>query len=90
MGFSGVSIWQLLIVLAIVVMIFGTRKLRNLGEDLGGAVRGVRDGFGPDAELVDVVREVRQTGKELVELKDEVTKDLGSNETADRKESAAS
>ena len=34
--FSGISIWQLLIILAIVVLLFGTKKLRNIGNDLGG------------------------------------------------------
>ena len=39
------SIWHWLIVLAIVVIIFGTKKLRNIGADLGGAVRGFKDGL---------------------------------------------
>lgn len=39
MGFGGISLWQLLIVLVIVVLIFGTKKLRNMGGDLGGAVK---------------------------------------------------
>jgi len=39
---GGISIWQLLIVLAIVIMIFGTKKLRSLGGDLGGAVKGFK------------------------------------------------
>lgn len=41
--FSGISIWQLLIVLAIIVLIFGTKKLKNVGSDLGGAVKGFKD-----------------------------------------------
>jgi len=39
MGFGGISIWQLLIVLAIVVLLFGTKKLRNIGGDLGTAIK---------------------------------------------------
>ena len=39
----GVSIWQLLIVLAIVLVLFGAKRLRGLGGDLGAAVRGFRD-----------------------------------------------
>lgn len=39
MGFGGISIWQLLIILAIVVLIFGTKKLRGMGGDLGGAIK---------------------------------------------------
>ncbi|MCW8826227.1 MAG: Sec-independent protein translocase subunit TatA [Gammaproteobacteria bacterium] len=38
----GISIWQLVIVLGIVVLLFGTKKLRNLGSDLGGAVKGFK------------------------------------------------
>ena len=43
MGFGGISLWQLLIILAIVVLIFGTKKLKNIGSDLGGAVKGFKD-----------------------------------------------
>ena len=39
------SIWHWLIVLLIVIMVFGTKKLRNLGGDLGGAVKGFKDGM---------------------------------------------
>lgn len=42
MGLGGISIWQLLIVLAIVVLLFGTKKLRNIGSDLGGALKGFK------------------------------------------------
>lgn len=42
MGFGGISVWQLLILLAIVVMIFGTKRLRNMGGDLGSAIKGFR------------------------------------------------
>ena len=48
MGFGGISVWQLLIVLVIVILLFGTKKLRSLGGDLGSAIRSfkssVRDG----------------------------------------------
>ena len=42
---GGFSIWHWLIVLLIVVMVFGTKKLRNMGGDLGGAVKGFKDGM---------------------------------------------
>lgn len=42
MGFSGMGPLELLVVLAIVVMLFGTKRLRNLGGDLGGALKGFR------------------------------------------------
>ena len=41
------SIWHWLIVLLVVVLIFGTKKLRNIGADLGGAVKGFKDGMKP-------------------------------------------
>jgi sec-independent protein translocase protein TatA len=39
----GISIWQLLIILAIIVLLFGTKKLKNIGSDLGGAVKGFKN-----------------------------------------------
>ena len=48
MGLGGISIWQLLIILAIVVMLFGTSRLRNMGGDLGSAIKGFRDSMSKD------------------------------------------
>lgn len=42
------SIWHWLIVLAIVVLVFGTKKLKNVGQDLGSAVRGFKEGMKGD------------------------------------------
>ena len=42
---GSLSIWHWLIVLVIVVLVFGTKKLKNIGEDLGGAVKGFKDGM---------------------------------------------
>jgi sec-independent protein translocase protein TatA len=42
MGLGGISLWQLLIILVIVVVIFGTKRLGSIGSDLGGAVKGFR------------------------------------------------
>ncbi|MDR1367928.1 MAG: Sec-independent protein translocase subunit TatA [Candidatus Accumulibacter sp.] len=42
---GALSIWHWIIVLIIVAMVFGTRKLRNIGEDLGAAVRGFKEGM---------------------------------------------
>ena len=44
------SIWQWLIVLAIVVLVFGTKKLRNVGKDLGGAVHDFKEGLEKGSE----------------------------------------
>lgn len=48
--FGGISIWQLLIVLAILILIFGTKKLKNLGSDLGGAVKGFKEAVDKDGD----------------------------------------
>ena len=42
MGFGGISIWQILIILAIVILIFGTSRLKNIGSDLGSAFKGFK------------------------------------------------
>ena len=47
------SIWHWLIVLLVVVVIFGTKKLRNIGSDLGGAVKGFKDGMKSGGETPD-------------------------------------
>ena len=48
MGLGGISIWQLLIILIIVIMLFGTKRLRTLGSDLGSAVKGFRSSMQDD------------------------------------------
>ncbi|HSG59834.1 MAG TPA: Sec-independent protein translocase subunit TatA [Pseudomonadales bacterium] len=50
MGLGGISIWQLLIILVIVVMLFGTKRLRNLGGDLGGAIKGFKQSMKDEGE----------------------------------------
>jgi sec-independent protein translocase protein TatA len=47
---GSLSIWHWVIVLLVVVMIFGTKKLRNLGSDLGGAVKGFKEGMKSEEE----------------------------------------
>jgi len=50
---GGISIWQLLIVLAIVLLIFGTKKFRNMGSDLGSAVKGFKKAMSDGEEAAD-------------------------------------
>ena len=54
----GISIWQLLIILVIVMLLFGTKKLRNIGADLGGAVKGFRSAVkhGSDESTEDAAK----------------------------------
>lgn len=50
MGVGGIGIWQLIIILVIVLLLFGTKKLRNLGSDLGGALKGFKSAMNTDEE----------------------------------------
>jgi sec-independent protein translocase protein TatA len=50
MGLGGISIWQLVIVLVIVLLIFGTKRLKSIGSDLGGAVKGFKRAMDTDEE----------------------------------------
>ena len=52
MGFGGISIWSLLLILGIVILLFGTKKLRNVGGDLGGAIKNFKKSV-KDEEAVD-------------------------------------
>ena len=52
MGLGGISIWQLLIILAIVVMLFGTKRLRNIGGDLGEAIKGFKNSMSNDPDEI--------------------------------------
>ena len=59
MGLGGISIWQLVIILLIVVMLFGTKKLKTLGSDLGSAVKGFKEA------TADEKSEGQVSGKEI-------------------------
>ena len=50
MGIGGISIWQLLIILAIVLVLFGTKRLRGLGGDLGSAIKSFKKAVSEDEE----------------------------------------
>ncbi len=50
MGIGSIGIWQLLIVLLIVVMLFGTKKLRGIGSDLGSAVKGFKNALNSEED----------------------------------------
>jgi sec-independent protein translocase protein TatA len=63
------SIWHWLIVLLVVVLIFGTKKLRNIGQDLGGAVKGFKEGMkgAEDAAAADKPAEPSQIAGRTIE-----------------------
>ena len=48
MGFGGISIWQLLIILLVVLLLFGSKKLRSIGSDLGQGLKGFKNAIKDD------------------------------------------
>jgi len=50
MGLGGINIWSLLIILVIVALIFGTKRLRGIGGDLGGAIKGFKKALNDDSK----------------------------------------
>lgn len=75
---SGISIWQLLIILVIIMLLFGTKKLRNVGKDLGGAVKGFKDAVkeGEEAQT--------EEQKQVAQKDDSVVSTQESAETKDK------
>lgn len=59
---GSLSIWHWLIVLLVVVLIFGTKKLKNIGSDLGGAVKGFKEGMASDTD--EPARKIKEQIKE--------------------------
>ena len=77
MGVGGIGIWQLLIILLIVVMLFGTKKLRNLGSDLGGALKGFKSAVKDDETGKNESSEdTEENNGETVEVTAEETVDV--------------
>ncbi|MFT6388770.1 MAG: sec-independent protein translocase protein TatA [Cellvibrionaceae bacterium] len=70
MGFGGISIWQLLIVLAIVILLFGTKKLKGIGGDLGGALKGFKKALSDDAKKDEDLDTTNDSLKESAEEKE--------------------
>ena len=71
MGLGGISVWQLLIILLIVIMLFGTKRLRTLGSDLGTAIKGFRSSVKADEseEAESEVEAAEPEGGEKIETK---------------------
>lgn len=65
------SIWHWLIVLVIVMLVFGTKKLRNIGQDLGGAVKGFKDGMkeaNADTKPAEGAQPAQQVGGQTIDV----------------------
>ncbi len=76
MGLGGISVWQLLIILLIVVMIFGTKRLRSIGTDLGGAVKGFRKAM-DEGEKEGDKKQIRSEEPEKTDAKFEEQSESG-------------
>ncbi len=66
-GPGGISIWQLLIVLIIVVLLFGTKKLKNLGSDLGSAVKGFKGAMSDEEKAQEQARLEKQEQEKVID-----------------------
>lgn len=67
MGLGGISIWQLLIILVIVIAIFGTKRLKDVGTDLGGAVKGFRKAMNDEEQRPANTKQIGQADAEFSE-----------------------
>lgn len=63
------SIWHWLVVLVIVMLVFGTRKLRSVGADLGGAIKGFKEGMGEAAAEHGTGQTHHETARQSIEAK---------------------
>ena len=68
MGFSG---WELLIILIIVALLFGTKKLRNIGTDVGGAIKGFKDSMAADEDHEKTAHQAEVKGSNNSKIPDE-------------------
>lgn len=71
----GISIWQLLIVLGIVILLFGTKKLRNLGGDLGSAVKSFKGAIKDGAEDATMKKEIDKDEGEVIDVEAKTKKE---------------
>ena len=62
---GSLSIWHWLIVLVSIMLVFGTKKLRNIGSDLGGAVRGFKEGVKEGTEKASAETESKDSGRTI-------------------------
>lgn len=75
MGFGGISIWQLLIVLAIVLLLFGTKRLKNIGSDMGNAVKGFKKAMDDGESGKDKAEKLEQADKDDSVIEGESTRE---------------
>lgn len=87
MGIGGIGIWQLLIILVIVLLLFGTKRLKGLGGDLGGAIKGFKKAIGdedankePELDADGTPKKVTDAEKSTADVKTEAPKDTAKSD----------
>ena len=71
----GPSFWQLMIILIIVLLLFGTKRLRNLGGDLGGAIKGFKKAMGDEEKAEDKPQQMEKKSDDVIDVTPEKKKD---------------
>lgn len=67
MGFGGIGVWQLLIILVIVLLLFGTKRLKNIGSDLGGALKGFKGAMNESEKEAEKEKLVEDESESVIE-----------------------
>lgn len=80
MGIGGISIWSILLILLIVILLFGTKKLRNVGSDLGGAIKSFKKAVKEEEESEETkqaeAKKLEQSSQEQAKvIEGEATRD---------------
>jgi sec-independent protein translocase protein TatA len=84
---GGISIWQLLIIAVIVVLLFGTKKLRNLGGDLGSAIKGFKNAIGDEKDSANA-NKVEKSSDTLGDNSSSTTENEASKSKESQKENS--
>jgi sec-independent protein translocase protein TatA len=88
MGFD--SVWHWLILLVIVLLVFGTKKIRNLGPDLGAAIRDFKKGLSGDDEAKQKEEEARRKEAEQLRADPPTSENAGSTQSQRERDSSDS
>ncbi len=84
MGISGIGIWQLVIILVIVIMLFGTKRLRNIGTDLGSAIKGFKKSVSDDDSSKTDDADAKSESDHARNVEDQTDSDSNTKDSADQ------
>ncbi len=83
---GGISVWQLLIIAVIVVLLFGTKKLRGIGGDLGSAVKGFKKAMSDDEDTAKHAKDAKDADFEPKSLETQQQKEAASETKKDKEQ----